>query len=85
MRLLVGMTEQIGQKLPKKTIFQQSRIVLKLRNFIKLIYKNDIEISLEEAVVFPNLESLLCGDTPNEDVANRNNRPISQTRRRRRR
>ena len=34
--------------------------VLKLRNFIKLIYKNDIEISLEEALVFPKLESLLC-------------------------
>lgn len=34
--------------------------VQKLRNFIKLIYKHDVEISFEEALVFPKLESLQC-------------------------
>ena len=55
---------------------------------VKDMLKIKIDGDWDEEMIgfaFDNLESLLCGDTPNEDVANRNNRPISQIRRRRRR
>jgi len=55
---------------------------------IKDMLKIEIDGDWDEEMIgtaFDNLESLLCGDMPNEDTAARPRRSISPSRRRRRR